>query len=224
MDKSDKEYKQIKEFVTFAREVLKGDKGIKNMDRLVNADKLTEQQKIEIKQAFSTYFAGVLEYTGFTGSIIYKTGMINMASVEKICIKKEEDKTYFYQYMSVFQEIYSDVRRNLSDFMKKLNLDDNSAESKFVSTLFNDIGGELMDTIKSGGGTKDIGILIPKVFEMVKSGKLLTAFDKLKDGTVKISKILKAFTILVEEWENEGTVALTSGEPEVTTNLIEDAE
>lgn len=216
----DKEFTTIAEFISFATDVAKKDKGIKNMDRLVN-NKPNDQIKLAVKQVFSTFFGGILEYKNFTGSIVYKTGYVNMATLEKVCSKNDDDFKTFQDYMDTFRALYSDVRRNLAEFMKKLNLEESSPEATFVSNLFSEVGGEIIETIKSGGGTKDIASLLPKVMEMVKSGKLMSAFEKLKTGNVKISKILKAFTILVEEYENEGQTIMPPQENEVSTSVVE---
>ena len=219
----DKELTTICEFITFCHQVCKSDKGIKNLSRLVTPSDMTPEHVVQVKQAFSTYFSGITQWTGFTGSIIYKTGMVNIGAVEKKCAKNAGDATAFAEYMQLFQALYADMRRNLIDFISKLNLEQGSPEALFMANLFNEIGGDIMDTIKSGGGTKDIASLLPKVFEMVKSGKILQVMEKLKDGTIKISKILKAFTMLVEEYENETTMKLTNGEnAQVVTTVVDD--
>lgn len=218
----DKELVTICEFVTFAKEMMKGDKGVKNLYRLVGKPTdLTPQQVTQIKQVFSTFFSGVVQWKGFSKSslITYKTGTLSMGALEAAC-SKPEDSQVFEEYMTSFKAIYLDIRRNLTEFITKLNLEEGSPEAGFMANLFNEIGGELIETIKSGGDTKDIASLLPKVFEMVKSGKILQILERLKDGSIKISKILKAFVLLVEQYEQEGNVQVAS-EGAVSTSLVE---
>jgi hypothetical protein len=219
----DKELVTICEFVSFAKEIMKGDKGVKNLYRLIGKPTdLTPQQVTQIKQVFSTFFSSVVQWQGFSRSalISYKTGTLSMGALEAACSAKPEDKQVFEEYMTSFKAIYLDIRRNLTEFITKLNLEEGSPEAGFMSNLFNEIGGEIIETIKSGGGTKDIASLLPKVFEMVKSGKILQILERLKDGSIKISKILKAFVLLVEQYEQEGNVQVAS-EGAVSTSLVE---
>lgn len=216
-----KELVTICEFVTFAKDVMKGDKGVKNFSRLTEKPAQLNAQQVEtLKQAFSGVFTTVAQWENFPKStvILYKTGMISLHKLENAC--KDDDKQVFTEYMSAFKAIYSDIRRNLTDFISKLHLEEGSPEAAFMTNLFNEIGGELIETIKSGGDTKEIASLLPKVFEMVKSGKIMQVLEKLKDGSIKISKILKAFVVLVEQYEQEGNVGLDNSES-VSATLIE---
>lgn len=207
----DRELVVISEFIAFANDVL-NDKGTKNFCRLVKEKDLGPQQATLLKQVFSTFFSSKTAFSEFTKKdlILHKTGAISMGDLERKCSKKQEDKEAFEQYMQTFQGVYQDVRTNLKEFVTKLNLEPDSAEAKFMMNLFNEIGGEVIETIKSGGDTKDIASLLPKVFEMVKSGKIMSVLERLKDGSIKISKILRAFTVLVEQYENEGTIVPTA--------------
>lgn len=222
MDIKDKEFFTIVEFVTFAKDVSK-EKGVKNFYRLISNEP-NEATKTAIKQVFSSFFSNVLEYENFTGSLIFKTGLVHLGSLEKACLKNADDAKAFKQYIELFKDLYTDVRRNLAEFMKKLNLDESSPEASFISNIFNDIGPEIFEAIKSGGNTRDIASLLPKMLEMVKSGKLMNSFEKLKTSNIKISKILRAFLVLVEEYENQGVMQpqITAPEEAVTTTLVDD--
>lgn len=214
----DKELTTIREFVTFAHEMVKA-KSVKNMYRIVSEPTtLTSKQITEIKQVFSAYFCNVSEWKNFKGKITYKIGEISMTQLEAAC-KSSDDMKVFSEYMNTFHSIYFDIRKNLVDFVGKLGLEENSPEALFATNIINEIGGELIDTIKSGGDVKDIATLMPKMFEIVKSGKLLSMFERLKDGSVKFSKIIKAFGHLVEQYENEQNVQLETST--VTTSLTD---
>lgn len=209
----DKEIIIIREFCDFVKKILTKNKSVDNMYRLVSKPKdLTPAQVTEIKQVFSSYFTGINEWSNFKGSIDYKTGSIPMALLEKTCFKNSDDKQIFFEYLESIKAFYFDMRKNLNEFVKNLGLEEGSPEATFVTGVFNDIGGEVIDIIKSGGSTKDIATLLPKAFEMFKSGKLLSTMDKLKDGSVKISIILKAFIKLVEDYENQNTVQIEDAE------------
>uniref|UniRef100_A0A6C0JWT3 Uncharacterized protein n=1 Tax=viral metagenome TaxID=1070528 RepID=A0A6C0JWT3_9ZZZZ len=226
----DKELTTIREFVTFANEMLSG-KSIDNMYRLVaKPETLTPLQCKEIKATFSTYFSNIVEWKDFKGKIVYKIGEIDMAKLEKTCLKKTDDAQVFTQYLDTIRAFYFDVRKNINEFIKKLGLEEGSNEAVFMTTVFNDIGGELIETIKSGGDTKDVATLLPRVFEMLKNGSLVKCLERLKDGSIKVSKILRAITTLVEQWEGESAVqvegSVSSGDVgeamPTTTLLLED--
>lgn len=204
----DKEITTIREFVTFAQDVLgKKNKRVKNLATLVSKPTtLTDHQQSEIKKAFSQCFSNVDTWSDFTGKhfVQYKMGYLNMGELEKACKKSKdpEDFEVFNQYMDTIRALYFDIRKSLTEFITKLDLEEDSAEAEFMASLFNEVGGELIETIKSGGDTKDVASLLPRVMEMVKSGKIMEVLESLKDGTVKISKILRAFAKLVEDYEN----------------------
>lgn len=205
----DKELTTIREFISFANEILGKSKSVNNLFRLVaNPKTLLPSQVVEIKQIFSTYFCNIVEWKNFSGQLAYKTGVLSMSQLEKACSKKEDDLAVFNEYMNTFRSIYFDIKKNLSDFVVKLGLDENSPESLFMTGLINEIGGDLIDTIKSGGEVKDIAVLLPRLFEIVKSGKLTNLLNPLKDGKIKFSKVLRAVTNIVEEWEKEQNVQL----------------
>lgn len=204
----DKEITTYREFVGFAQEVLgKKNKRVKNLATLVSKpETLTEQIQGDIKKSFGQCFSNIDRWSDFTGNnyIQYKSGYLKLSELEKACKKSKdkEDIEIFNQYMETIRALYFDIRKSLNEFIEKLGLEENSPESEFMSTLFNEVGGELIETIKSGGDTKDVASLLPKVMEMVKSGKIMEVLESLKDGTVKISKILRAFATLVEDYEN----------------------
>lgn len=205
----DKEITTIREFVSFAQDVLgKKNKKVKNLATLVSKpDTLTEHQQSEIKKAFSQCFSNIDTWHDFTGKhyIQYKMGYLNMGELEKACKKSKDPEDYeiFQQYMDTIRALYFDIKKSLNEFITKLDLEEGSAEADFMGTLFNEVGGELIETIKSGGDTKDVASLLPRVMEMVKSGKIMEVLEGLKDGSVKISKILRAFAKLVETYEEE---------------------
>jgi hypothetical protein len=204
---TDKEFVTIQEFTKFAKDVLKN-KGSENMYRYVGKTKDHGPDQIKtIKAQFSTYFSKISEWENFKGTIDYKTGFISMYDLERKCQKDEDDKSAFKAYIENFKALYFDVRKNLIEFITKLGLEEGSNEAAFMTSVFTEIGGDLLETIKSGGDTKDIATLLPKVFEMLKNGTLMRCFERLKDGSVKISKILRAITKLVEDWENENQPA-----------------
>lgn len=218
MKKMDKELTTIREFVEFANEILKS-KTSDNMYRMISKPAtLTPNQIKDIKAIFSTYFSNVQEWKDFKGKIAYKVGDIDMARLEKACAKKDEDRETFDAFLSTLRAIYFDVRKNINEFITKLGLEEGSDEANFMSTVFNEIGGELLDTIKSGGDTKDVATLLPRVFDMLKNGSLMRCFERLKDGSIKVSKILRAITRLVEDWENETNAAITTS---TTTDTVE---
>jgi hypothetical protein len=202
----DKEITTIREFVTFAHEILgKKNKKAANLYRFVSKpDTLGEQQILDIKKAASQCFSTITQWSDFTGKnfIQYKSGYLSLGELERKCAKNPDDLKVFNEYIEVIRALYFDIQKNLTEFISKLHLEDGSPEAEFMSSLFNEVGGEIIEVIKGGGGTQDVASLLPKVFEMVKSGKILEVMEKLKDGTVKISKILKAFAVLVEDFEN----------------------
>ena len=202
----DKEITTIREFISFAHDVLgKKNKQVTNLYRFVSKpDTLGEQQIADIKKASSQCFSTLTQWSDFTGKnfIQYKSGYLSLKDLERKCANDPEDLKVFSEYMEVIKALYFDIQKNLTEFISKLHLEEGSAEAEFMSSLFNEVGGEIIETIKGGGDTQDVASLLPKVFEMVKSGKIMEVMEKLKDGTVKISKILKAFAVLVEEYEN----------------------
>ena len=202
----DKEITTIREFVNFAYEILgKKNKRVKNLAALISKpDTLTPHQISEIKRVFSTCFSNVDNWSGFTGKhfIQYKVGYLNMSELEKKCNKNPEDKEVFAEYMQTIQALYFDFRKNLNEFITGLDLEEGSPEAEFMSNMFNEVGGELVEMIKSGGDVKDISSLLPRGMELLKSGKLTDMFSGLKNGEVRISKILRAFAKMVEDHEN----------------------
>jgi len=202
----DKEIVTLREFVGFAQDILgKKNKKVKNLASLVSKpDKLTEHQISEIKKSFSLCFSNIDRWSDFTGKhfIQYKMGYLNLAVLEKTCARNPDDLEVFGQYMDTLRALYFDIKKSLTEFITKLDLEEGSAEADFMSQLFNEVGGELIETIKSGGDTKDVASLLPRVMEMVKSGKIMEVLEGLKDGSVRISKILRAFAKLVEDYEN----------------------
>ena len=220
----DKELTTIREFIKFASEILKG-KNVENMYRLISKPAtLTPTQIKDIKDIFSTYFSNITEWKNFKGKLVYKIGDIDMGKLEKACEKSPEDKQVFEEYLETLRAIYFDVRKNITEFISKLGLEEGSNEAIFMTTVFNDIGGELLETIKSGGDTRDVATLLPRVLEMIKSGSLVRCFERLKDGSIKVSKILKAITKLVEDWETDSNVAIegTTSSTSVATTLALD--
>jgi len=203
----DKEITTIREFINFAQDVLgKKNKKVKNLATLVSKPTtLTEHSQNEIKKSFSQCFTNIDTWDNFTGKhfIQYKMGYLNLGELEKACSKDPDDLEVFTEYMNTIRALYFDIKKSLNDFIQKLDLEEGSPEADFMCTLFNEIGGELINTIKTGGDTKDVANLLPKVMEMVKSGKIMEVLESLKDGNVKISKILRAFSKLVEDYENE---------------------
>ena len=218
----DKEITTICEFVAFANEVMTNNKPVHNMYRLISKPKTLGPGEItEIKAAFSSYFSRVEEWKDFKGTITYKMGSLSMGGLEKACKRNVEDLEVFNQFIETIKSVYSDIRRNLNEFLTKLKLEPGSKEFEFMSNLFNEIGGEIIETIKSGGNIKDIATLLPKLMEMIKSGKIVSALEKLKDGSVKVSKILYAFALLVEEYEKEGAVQIEAVTQEIATDVVE---
>ena len=205
----DQEITTIREFVSFAQDVLgKKNKKVKNLASLVSKpDTLTEHQQSEIKKAFAHCFTNIDRWSDFTGNhfVQYRMGYLNLSELEKACKKSKdpEDIEVFGEYLKTIQALYFDIQKSLNEFIEKLDLEEGSAEAEFMSTLFNEVGGEVIETIKSGGEIKDVASLAPKVMQMVKSGKIMEVLESLKTGDVKISKILRAFAKLVETYEDE---------------------
>lgn len=205
------EVKTYKEFVSFAHDVLPKNKKVTNLYKLVSKpETFTEQQTEDIKKVFSRCFQNLEEWENFTGKnyIEYKTGYLSLGELEKQCKKDPEDLETFTEYMTTIKALYSDIKRGLMQFLEKLNLEEGSGESKFMANLFNELGGGLLDGLIQSGDMSNLGELLPKLFNLVQSGKISEMLGNLKNGDVKLSKILKSFVILLENYENSQTPQL----------------
>lgn len=197
----DKEFVTIVEFVQFAYDILgKKNKGASNMYKLICKSKKVQVEKV--KQAFSLHLSTITQWSDFTTEkVIYKQGLLSFRVLEAFCKKDEEDYEAFKEYMDTLQALYFDIQKNLNEFITKLNLDAGSPEYQFISNMINGIGGDVLEAVKDGGANADISTMIPKVMELVQSGKLMNMIDKFKDGQVRMSKILMAVALLCEQYE-----------------------
>ena len=211
----DPEITTIREFVNFANDILGKNKLVEKLYKLVaKPTTLTVDQIQDIKKSFARCFQNLEEWENFTGNnyIEYKSGRLSLGELEKRCKKNPEDASVFKEYMATLRSLYMDLRKTLMSFLKKLDLDEDSAESKFMAGLLNELGGEVLDSImKNGGQGLDMTSVLPKVMEIVQNGKISTILESLKSGEVKLYKILNAGAKLLQQYEEgQETVASSS--------------
>lgn len=215
----DPEITTIREFVNFANDILGKNKLVEKLYKLVaKPATLTVDQIQDIKKAFARCFQNLEEWENFTGNnyIEYKSGRLSLGELEKRCKKNPEDASVFKEYMATLRSLYMDLRKTLMSFLKKLDLDEDSAESKFMAGLLNELGGEVLDSImKNGGQGLDMTSVLPKFMEIVQNGKISTILESLKSGEVKLYKILNAGAKLLQQYEEgQETVASSSNKIE----------
>lgn len=214
-----------KEFTAFAYDVLgKKNKKISNLYKLVaKPETLTDQQIEDIKKTYGRCFQNLEEWENFSGKhyIEYKTGYLSLGELERQCKKDEEDFETFKQFMSTIQALHTDIKKSLMQFLKKLDLDEDSGEAKFMTSLFNELGGGLLEGILNSGDMSDMGSILPKLLSLVQSGRITEILGQLKTGDVKLSKILNAFSKLLQNYENSQAIEnVKESTPETITDVV----
>jgi hypothetical protein len=222
----DPEITTLREFVSFANDILgKKNKLVEKLYKLVaKPATLTVDQIQDIKKAFARCFQNLDEWENFTGNnfIEYKSGRLSLGELEKRCKKNSEDKQVWDEYMATLRSLYMDLRKTLMGFLKKLDLDEDSAESKFMFSLLNELGGEVLESImKNGGQGLDMTSVLPKVMEIVQNGKISTILETLKSGQVKLYKILNAGAKLLQQYEESGETPAITASSSTSTSVDE---
>lgn len=223
----DPEITTIREFVSFANDILgKKSKPVEKLYKLVaKPETLTLEQAQDIKKAFARCFQNLDEWENFTGNnfVEYKSGRLSLGELEKKCKKNDEDKAVWDEYIATLRSLYMDLRKTLMSFLKKLDLDEDSAESKFMFSLLNELGGEVLESImKNGGQGLDMTSVLPKVMEIVQNGKISSILETLKSGQVKLYKILNAGAKLLQQYEEAGeTPTLTNSSSEQASSSVD---
>lgn len=194
----------ICEFVDFARDFDKS-KGVKNMYALVVKPKsLSEHMKVKVVESARKCFT-TIDFNNITDKDVleFKTGSVNLGRLyQKL---EGDDLETFNEYMDCFRSAYEKDNAAVETLLSELDIEKDSPEASFLKRVFNEIGQEFMDMVKShqGSGDFDIHSLLPRVAMLFKSGKLTNLMSDFGDSGVKMSKILFAVGKLLEKYEDQ---------------------
>lgn len=201
---TDPHIKIIREFVKFAYDVDKV-KSVTNMYRMVAKpaelrEDIAKSVKEEARRAFSE-----MDWDEPRGRLQYKTAYIDLKRLKNKCASSEGDYEDFQEYMDSFRILYQKENESIDNLLRELDLEVDSAEASFLKKIFNEIGGEFMDMVRSQDeGTEfEIASLLPKVANLVKDGKITDLMKNFSDSDIKMSKILFAIGKLLQKHEDK---------------------
>jgi len=201
--KIDSQVKVIREFVEFARDVDKS-KGVKNMHALVVKPKtLSDSIKVKLVEEARKCFTTV-NFNRLTDKdvFVFKTGSINLGKLESKL--DGEDLETFEEFTKWFRTMYEEDTAAVDQLLGELDIETDSPEADFLRKIFNEIGQDFMDMVKShqDDGEFDINALLPRVAMLFKSGKLTNLMSDFGDSGVRMSKILFAVGKLLQKYED----------------------
>jgi len=223
----DQQVTLLREFVEFAREVDRS-KSVKTLHALVSKPKsLSAPIKTKLVEQARKCFTTV-DFNNFQESdrFEFKTGFVSLGRLEGLC--KGDDVDVFGDYMDCFRAAYEDDNKAVEQLLEELDIEADSPEAGFLKKIFNEIGQEFMDMVKSSqdSGDFDINMLLPRVATLFKNGKLMDLMGGFADSGVRMSKIMFAVGKLCKKYEDKEDEVNNNGEAAVESGqaLGEDAD
>jgi len=194
----------IRDFVKFAYGVDKV-KSVEHLYRFVSKPKtLSEDVQRSIKEEARKCFSEV-DWNDLQSSdrFSYKTGWVGLKRLKEKC--NDEDLEDFNDFVQAFKVLYRDEDESVNKLLKELDLDPNSPEAGFLKRVFNELGEDFMDFVKSheGGQEFDLTKLLTKGTAIYKSGKLNGLMTEFQNSNVRMSRILFSVGKLLEKAEND---------------------